>query len=251
MPADAIFFADGSKWGPYLEQAILTLKATLALGPMSEEQLAELERVESAMGAELEEFVSWIGDGAMAAGWDGEAPWFGLVLRADDPEAAARRLNQLGALAELAAQQGGTEISIDTETVDGVEVTTIRLGGGADALTGMPGEVLFQYALEGDVALLGVGDTFVPAALTVAEADSLAGSERFNAAVDRFGAGDNASAFFLDLAALREAVEGAVPPEMMSGYEEVRPNLEPLDFLAGVGRVDGDRIVTRLGLVLR
>ncbi|HEX2194337.1 MAG TPA: DUF3352 domain-containing protein, partial [Candidatus Limnocylindria bacterium] len=30
VPADAIFFADGSKWGPYLEQAILTLKATLA-----------------------------------------------------------------------------------------------------------------------------------------------------------------------------------------------------------------------------
>jgi hypothetical protein len=33
--------------------------------------------------------------------------------------------------------------------------------------------------------------------------------------------------------------------------DEVRPNLEPLDLIAGVTRVDGERVISRVGLVLR
>jgi len=47
-----------------------------------------------------------------------------------------------------------------------------------------------------------------------------------------------------------EAVESTLGT-MEPGFAEVRENLLPLDYLAGVTRVDGERAVSRLGLVLR
>jgi hypothetical protein len=246
LPADTLFFADGSRLGPAIEQMLVAMKASLAIGPMSEQQLDELEQIETALGAELEEFVSWIGDGALAAGWDGSAPWFGALLEADDADAAARRLNQLGALAELAAGEGGSGITVSTETVAGVEVTTVELTTMSFAAESMS----FQYALDGELALLGVGNGFVEAALAQEAGASLAGSDRFTSALGRFGGEDNAGSFFVDLAGVVEAFEatlGTAEP----GYAEIRENLLPLDFFAGVTRVDGDRAVSRLGLVLR
>jgi hypothetical protein len=252
VPGDAIFFADGSRLGPALEQMVVSMKATLALGPMGDKQLAELDGVEDALGAELDEFFSWIGDGAMAAGWDGQAPYFGLVLRADDPDAAARRLNQLGALAELAAASGGAQVGVEAETVDGVEVTRITyqdpLGGDLGPLS----EVALEYALDGEIALIGIGRDFARSALTRDRAASLAESDRYGAALSRFGGTNNSGTFYFDLTGLRLAVEGAIPESADPGYaREVRPNLEPLDLLVAVTRVDGDRVVSRMGLVLR
>ena len=69
---------------------------------------------------------------------------------------------------------------------------------------------------------------------------------------DRFGGDDNAGAFYLDLVTLRETLESQagemLPPEYAS---EMLPYLEPLDFLAGVTRVDNGTAVTSYGLVLR
>lgn len=241
LPGDTLLFADGSRLGPALEQMLVAVKASLAIGPMSEQQLDELEQVETALGAELEEFVRWIGDGALAAGWDGKEPWFGALLEADDAEAAARRLNQLGALAQLAAGEGVTGITVSTESVGGVEVTSVDFV--AENLT-------FQYALDGELALLGVGDGFVDAALAQDAGASLAESDRFKVALDRFGGGSDSGSFFVDLAGVIDAVESFVGTDD-PGYAEVRENLLPLDYFAGVTRVDGDRAVSRLGLVLR
>lgn len=249
LPADTLFFADGSRVGPALEQALVAMKASLAVGPMSEEQLAELDGMETALGAELEEFVSWIGDAAVAGGWDGQEPWFGLLLQADDADAAARRLNQLGALAELASGQAGDLVEVTTEDVAGVEVTTITFRGEAFG-TEHPEGVPIQYALDGELALVGFGGDFVEGALVRDAGDSLAGSDRFEAALDRFGGDDSSATFFLDLAGVREAVEATQPVDEM-GYAMVRENLLPLDYLAGVSRVDGDRVVSRMGIVLR
>jgi hypothetical protein len=247
LPSDTLFYAEGSGLGAMLEQGIISGKATAALMPDGDLALAELENVEAAIGADLEEFVAWIGDGGLAAGWDGEEPWFGFVLQAADVDAASRRLTQIGALAELAAQEGGGEVTVTTDTVDGVEVTTLALGaGGASAM----GEFSFAYALDGDTALIGTAG-FVEAAITLDPASSLAGSDRFDAVVDRFGGSDNAGVIYLDLAGLIETVRAEMPPEATSGMGEVWPNLAPLDYFGGVTRVEGDRVVSRWGLVLR
>jgi hypothetical protein len=247
LPADTLFYADGSGLGAAFEQGIIAGKTSVALMPDGDLALAEVENVEAAIGADLEEFVAWIGDGAIAAGWDGDAPWFGLVLEAADVDAASRRLTQIGALAELAAGQGSGDVTVTTDTVDGVEVTTVAFGAsGASAF----GEFSFSYALDGETALIGTTG-FVEAALTLDAAGSLAASDRLGAAVDRFGGGDNAGAFYLDLAGLTDAVRGELPPESTSGMGELWENLAPLDYLAGVTRVEGERVVSRMGLVLR
>ncbi|MGH2456054.1 MAG: DUF3352 domain-containing protein [Candidatus Limnocylindria bacterium] len=253
VPGDAVLFSDGGELGAGLEAMVTSLKATLAVGPAAAEQLEQLDQVEAALGAELEEFVSWVGDGAIVAGWDGTQPYLGLVLGTDDPQAAARRLDQLRALARLAELDPGRTITVTTEDVGGTEVTSIRIGMGA--LTGEFGpvdEVVLEYAVRDNGALVGVGDGFVRPSLALDPDDSLAASARFRSAVERFGAADNAGTFFVDLVALREGVVSALPAEALLGYRaDLEPNLEPFDFMAGVSRVEGDALVSRFGLVLR
>jgi hypothetical protein len=254
VPGDAIFFADGPNVGPGLTQSITGLRAALAASAGSETVMEGLRQAEAALGADLEEFVSWIGGGAMAAGWDGEQAYAGLVLEAADSAAAAQRLAQLRALVELAAMDPSTQVEVSTESVGGVEVTTIS----ASTASMMPGdvpvsEVVVQYALDGETAIIGFGDRFVGRVVGIEAGQSLADTDRYGAAIERFGGDDNAGAFFLDLVALREALETAFGSLDTTGmYEaEVKPNVEPLDYFAGVTRVEGDAVVSRYGLVLR
>jgi hypothetical protein len=99
--------------------------------------------------------------------------------------------------------------------------------------------------------VIGFGDGFVARSLNLAAGDSLANSDRFNAAVDRFGGDDNAGLAFVDLAGIRQAVEAAagqmLPPEYQS---QIKPNLEPLDYLVSLTKVEGNVVVTRGGLGL-
>jgi hypothetical protein len=254
VPGDAIFFVDGPNVGDALTQSIIGLRAALAAAPGGESALESLRQAQAALGADLEDFVSWIGSGAMAAGWDGEQPYAGLVLEAADPDAAARRLGQLRALVDLAGMDPSMQVEVSTETVEGVEVTTIRVS--ADALTGgglQVDKVVVQYALDGETALIGFGDRFVGRALALEDGQSLADADRYSDAIERFGGEDNAGAFFLDLFALREVLEAQFGALDTTGtYEaQVKPNVEPLDYFAGVTRVEGNAVVARYGLVLR
>jgi hypothetical protein len=251
VPADAILFADGSNVGPSLAQMVTSLRTTLGAGAGGADALQQLEQVESALGADIEEFVSWIGSGALVAGWDGEQAYGGLVLEASDADAARQRLAQLRALVELAALDPSTQVEVSSESVGDVEVTTITVAADTMGMVPIDG-VAVQYALDGDTALIGFGDRFVGRALDARDGQSLADSERYQSALARFGGADNAGAFFLDLVALRETIEGVATDPLAPEYDsEVRPNLLPLDYIAGVTRVEGDAVVSRYGLVLR
>jgi hypothetical protein len=252
VPADAIFFADADGLGAGLEQGITAMKATLAVGPAAAEQLAQLEQFEAALGAPLEQFVSWAGGGAMVAGWDGEEPYVGLVLEATDADAARQRLNQLRALVELAAADPSAHFTVATESVGDTEVTTIKADLSSAGLSGMPLAVI-EWAIDGDRVLLGVGDRFVRRLLDLDPADSLAQSDRFQAAVDRLGGTQNGGVVYVDLAALREAVVSALPPDALGPDWDrvVAPNLAPLDYLVVVNRVEGDALISRMALVLK
>jgi uncharacterized protein DUF3352 len=252
VPSDAIFFADGDGLGTGLEQAVTSLKAALAVGPTGPDQLAQLEQFEAALGADLEQFVSWIGGGAVVAGSDGEEPYFGLVLEAADADAARQRMNQLRALAELAALDPTAGVTVTTETVGSVEVTTIRADLSSAGMLGVPTGAVIEWAIDGDRVLVGVGDRLVRRLLALDPADSLAQTSRFRTAVERFGGAQNSGVVYLDVAALREAVVSVVPPEMLTEYQKtVAPNLEPLDYLVSVTRVEGDGWVSRMALVLK
>ena len=84
------------------------------------------------------------------------------------------------------------------------------------------------------------------------EGDSLADDARFQAAISRFGGSDNAAAFYLDLVGLRGAVETAGGAMLPAEYAtQVAPYLEPLDYFAGVSRLESGALLARYGLVLR
>jgi hypothetical protein len=147
-----------------------------------------------------------------------------------------------------------TQVRVSTETVGGVEVTTVSVSMGGSMPGSLPvSEVMVQYALDGETAIIGFGDRFVGRALALEDGESLAEADRYAAAIDRFGGPDNAGAFFLDLAALREVLVAQFGALDTSGvYEaQVKPYVEPLDYFAGVTRVEGDAVVARYGLVLR
>jgi len=251
VPADAIFYADSTRVGATLETFVAAMKASLASGPDGDAMLQQLDQVEAALGADLEELVNWIGAGAMTAGWDGEEVYVGLVLDAIDPTAAERRLSQLRSFAELAATDPSSGISVQTGSVNGVEVTTLRVEQSGALAFGTPFAPALQYAIDGDRVVIGLGDRFVEAALGMDAADSFARSDRYATAVERFGGADNAATVFVDLAALRQAAEVGAGMQDDPGYAQIKPNLEPFDYLVGVTRVSGDRVVAREGLVLR
>jgi hypothetical protein len=253
VPSDAIFFADAPNVGANASAQLSRLREQLGNGGANGE-LDQLQQIEAALGGRLDELFSWIGGGAVAAGWDGEQPYVGMVLEVNDTDAASQRLRQLKNLLSLATMDPAAEVKVTTETVAGVEVTSIRFTTMTPSFSSDSAdmEAVIQYALDGEHVLIGVGDRFVGRALQLSPGESLAEDARYTATIDRFGGHDNAGAFFLDLAALRETVEAQggemLPPEYAT---EIQPYLEPLHLLAGVTRVEDGAMVTRYGLVLR
>ena len=104
VPADALFYADGRDVGKRLGSLVTSMQAALASSGMDP---ATLNQVEDVLGASLEDYVSWIGDAAVVAGYDGSQPYLGMVLEATDADAAATRVGQLSALAQLAGLDPG------------------------------------------------------------------------------------------------------------------------------------------------
>jgi uncharacterized protein DUF3352 len=253
VPADAIYYSEGGNIGTALSAVIAAVKEAALQTPEGEDQV---RTAEAAIGADLEELVSWIGDGAVVAGWDGTDPYGGLVLVPNDRDAAGRRLEQLATFAGLAALDPTSGVSVSREEVNGTTVTTIRWdapNGGGDVVSG-PSGVSVEYALTDDRVLVGVGEAFVRRALALDAADSLASVERYTAAVAEMGGSTNVGVTWLDLAGLRAALQPlltAADPHMATMYETtVEPWLEPLDAVVSVRRVDGDVVVQRAALLV-
>lgn len=253
VPGDALYYAEGGNLGTAMAAVIESFKAAAATAPESAE---ELETMESALGADLEELVSWIGDGAVVIGYDGIAPYGGMVLVPNDMDAAQRRLSQLGSFASLAASDPLSGLSVEEGDVAGVTVTTVRWMPSEEMMLPVPVGVVIEYALTDDRALIGIGDGFVQRVLELDVADSLASMPRYADAVAELGGVENVGVVWFDLAGTREALETALGPMIDSGdpdgvYEtEIRPWLLPLDRFVAVSRLEADVLVQRAALTL-
>jgi len=245
VPADALFYADGRNVGTRMSAVVTSLQAALAGSGMDP---AMLDQVEGALGASLEDYVSWIGDAAVVAGYDGSQPYLGMVLEATDANAAATRVNQLSALAQLAGLDPSSGVTVRTDTVAGSEVTTLSVEFSGAPAFGVPGSdagFAVQWAVDGDRVLIGVGDRFVERILQLDQADSLGASDRFATATGRYS-GENASTMFLDVAAVRNALaSSAALAEPMASV------LSAFDYVLADGRVEGSVVVDRVAVVLK
>lgn len=257
VPGDALYYSEAGNLGSAFAAVIGPIKQAVSSTPDGEEQL---RTAEAALGADLEELVSWIDDGAMVIGYDGTEPYGGLVLVPNDVAAAERRLGQLASFARLGALDPSSGLSIDERDVAGVTVTSIRWedpNAGTEAMMlPTPPSVVVEYAVTDDRALIGVGDAFVGRALALDEPDSLASLPRYADAIAEFGGTENAGVTWLDLAGTRLAIETALGPMLEAGdpdgvYErQIRPWLLPLDRLVGVMRLDGDVLIQRGALLV-
>ena len=254
VPADTLYYSEAGNLGAALAAVIEPIKQALSTTPDGEEQI---RTAEGAIGANLEELVSWIDDGAIAIGYDGSQPYGGLVLVPNDVAAAERRLDQLATFAGLGALDPTSGITVDEEEVDGVAVTTISWVGSAGPLLPAETGIVIEYAVTDDRALIGVGDLFVRSVLSLDENDSLASQPRYADAIAEFGGTDNAGHAWLDLAGTREAIESALGPMLAEGdpdaiYEtEILPWLLPLDRLVSVSRLEGDVLIQRAALLVQ
>jgi hypothetical protein len=253
VPADVVYFADGGNVGAALAAVVESLKSGLAADPAMAEQIATAE---AALGADLEQLVSWIGDGAIFVGWHGEMPYAGMVLVPTDVAEARQRLGQLATFAQLAAADPMAGLSVsraDVETAAGpVTVTTIAWQAPMPTEAGdMAGpQILVEYAVTDDRVLIGIGDSFVRRGLELAESDSLAANPRFADTVATLGGASNVGTVWVDFDAMHETFEPMIPdPELF--YElHVRQWVAPLDRFVSVTRLEGDQMETHAVLFI-
>lgn len=253
VPGDALYYAEAGSIGRSLAAVITPMKDALAETPEGDEGVGT---VEAALGAELEELVSWIDDGAIAVGYEGGEAYGGVLLVPNDPDAARRRLAQLTTFADLGGMDAGSGISVAEEEVAGVTVTTIRWDDPdadveAFALPS-PSGVVVEYAItDDDLVVIGLGDRFVRRSLELDAADALASQPRFSEAVADLGGPEAVGVTWLDLAGTRDALESAVGGLLGDDYDaEIRPWLLPLDRIVAVGRLEGDVLVQRSVLLV-
>ena len=234
-----------------LSGLVRTLKEAAATMP---DAAGQLDMVEAALGGDIEEMVSWIGDVATVGGYDGEQPWGGAIIVPTDMEQARRTMDQLSTFAGLATLDPSIGITVDQRDVEGVEVTSLRWQDPNattepdPAMPFAPPEVVVEWAVTDDRVVLGVGDRFVERALGQDAAGSLAETAGYSDAVADLGGSSNAGVTWIDLRGLRLALEtafGEMDPSGMEMYEtEIAPWLEPLDRFVSVVRIEGDLLRT-------
>lgn len=256
VPGDALYFSDGGNIGAALSALVDAVKAAAQEDPAVAEQI---DTAEAALGADLQEMVAWIDDGALVAGWDGTEPYAGVLLVPNDVDAAQRRIGQLLTFAGLATLDPSSGLTVEEAEVAGVTVTTIRWADPSAApvefLAG-PMELVLQVTVTEDRAIIGLGESFVERVLDLEAADSLAAEPRYSDGVAAVGPASNAGVAWLDLAGLREAVETALGPMLASMdadgvYESmVAPWLAPLDRMVTVTVLDGELLVQRSALLI-
>lgn len=256
VPGDALYFSEAGNIGQAMAAFIGPMRDAAASMPDGEEQV---DMAEAALGASIEEVVSWIDDGAVVIGHEADEPYGGLVLVPNDVDAARRRLSQLASFASLGGLDPSSGISVDEADVAGVTVTTIRWedpAAEADAMLPTPPAIVVEYAVTDDRALIGFGDRFVRRALELDADASLAAQPRFSEAVAELGSPDSVGITWVDVAGVRLLLEATLGPWLGIGptadpeVTELGAWLEPLDRLVGVARLEGDVLVQRTALLV-
>ncbi len=257
VPADTLYYAEAGNLGLTLSAVIEPMKEAAASVPEGAEQVA---MIEAALGADLEELVSWIDDGAVSIGFDGSQPYGGMVLVPNDMAAAERRLSQLISFASLAGLDPSSGVSTETSEIGSVSVTTIRWEDPnampSDPMLPISTGVAVQIAVTDDRALIGLGETFVGRVLELDPSDGLASVARYSDAVTELGGATNTGVAWMDLTGIREAIETAYAAEIESmdaaGFymTEIRPWLVPLDRIVAISRLEGDVHLQRSVLLI-
>ena len=247
VPAGAVVAAVSLDTGKTLRQMVDVYKADPAL----KSTIDSIDQAAGLVGG-TDAAIGWIGDTAIVINVADGTPEGGLVIVPTDKDAAVRLFTSLRTLIGLGGGQVGA--TIRDEPYAGTTITIVDLGDAA-ALAGMAGlgsgaatiplpagHVELAFAITDKVVVLGSGPGFVKHVLDTSSTTSLASNARYKALVDRAGSGAGGS--FVDIAAIRGLVEGAIVsagPAAVTAYEkDIKPYLAPFDAMYASGSVGGD-----------
>jgi hypothetical protein len=244
LPPSTVALVEGHDVGKSLEQ----LRTLLASDPELAEGVKQIDDALKLVGG-YSAAVGWLGEVGIAVTRDGDKVGGGIAVTPTDGAAADRLLTQLRAFIELAGASGSSGVKVSDQAYGDATITTLDLGdlgslagaAGGGSLPGLSGNVTVAWSVTDKVVVLGVGTDFVKAVLDARSGDSLAGSERFKAAmatVDK----EHGSLMWLDVAGIRSLAESMIPAADKADYDaNTRPYLEAIDSIIGT-QTPGDKI---------
>jgi hypothetical protein len=244
MPADTQVYLAAPAVGKMAHDLITCVKSQLAASLPA----AQLQQVETALGAKLEDYLDFLGDVAIGGSYDGTRVHAGIVGTVTDDTRAANRVQSLLTTARLGASAAQLPVTFTDTTVNGIVVTTIDFGKVPGVPATLPVDTSISVAVGGGHFYLGTGD-FAAAALTRQKADSLAGNARYSSALSAAGSGTGAN-LYLDVAAIKADIESAMHVD--SGYTtNVKPYLDPFDRFVVVSSPLADGSSVRVQLFVK
>lgn len=195
-------------------------------------------QIQQLLGVAPQDFFDFLIDGAVVVTRQAGTYGGGLIATVDDENVARQRVERLlSTIRTLAALGGG--LTVEEQPHGDATITVIRpsaLGGAAPFQS-------ISVTVAGGRLYLGLDD-FVTQALDRGAADSLASAPGFQATLTEGGT-DNVGITYVDIAAIRDSLEGAMPATDRAHYDaEVKPFLAPLNHLMIVSRNDGGIIVS-------
>jgi hypothetical protein len=232
-PASTLVYVESQGTGV----AIQNLFSELRTMPDFQQPLQVLDGVGGAAG-----LAGWIDDVAVAIAakdptLDDPHVKATVFLVGRDEAAAADKLTTLKSVLGLAGIGGGG-ITVTTETLSGVEVTTVTITdlgallppGSVPGLdTGsLDAPVTFSIAAKGRVLYLSIGDGAMADALAVQAGASLADDASFKLAAQR-GLANSKATMYVAVGATVDMVKGLLPSDVAASWAtEYAPYVEPL-----------------------
>lgn len=256
LPATTIALFQANDYGKTLLDALDLYRSEPSFAPYLTQLDQAIGLVGGAPGA-----VGWIGDTGFVVNRTGTGVEGGIVIVPTDAEAGRRFMTTLRSLVVLGGGQAG--VTVRDEEHAGATITVIDVGD-ASLLLGLfsgvatpapidaAGRVELAYVVTDSIAVIGSSPAFVKHILDTQAEPSLASDDRFEAIRKRVGE-SGTSLGFVDLASIRELVEGLafaeLPAGMKATYEkEYRPFLAPFDLIVTT-TVLGDGIDTSRMLI--
>ena len=218
-----------------------------------EEATQQLEQVVGMFGG-VEGIVGWIGDVAFVVNDPGAGFEGGILIQPTDATKAENLFLTIRGMLSLGGASLG--LTVADEQHGDATITTVDFGdlrtlmnmtgeavpsAGLEMFGGPDAHLQLSWAVTDDLVVIGLGPDFVRHVLDTEPDASLAQSDRFESLLGRTGT-ENAGQWFMDVAAIRTALEEAAPdaPEMLQKYErEIKPFLEPFDALVGSTVIGG------------
>jgi hypothetical protein len=246
VPSAALFAATNHDLGKSLKETLDLYKADPASKPVVDQLNQALDLVGGPDAA-----FGWARDWAIAVDAAKGTPEGGLIVEANDPDAAKKLFTTLRTFITLGGDQVGA--TVKDETYNGTTITIVSLdtgklsgmaGGPATALPLPTNKIDIAYAVTDKIVVIGSGANFVKAVLDTTPSTSLASNETYKTLADRAGTGTGGS--YVDLEAVRGLIEKTTVDEKADAAElkkyetDIKPFLVPFDAMFAAGSIDGD-----------